>query len=110
MHDLDLSDQRFIGLLPSAWGATMPSIQHGAYERAIAVDSSFVEAYNNLGQLYKGQERYAEAIELYKKAIALKADFPAAYVNLGRLFLQQFGEQQQYSAYARERLQVLAGP
>lgn len=97
-----------------------------AYEQAIAADSAFVQAYNNLGQLYKDQERDEEAIALLRRAIAIRGDFAEAYINLGglyqirgdieaetlvwRKFLEQFGEQQEYSAHAQDRLLALGEP
>ena len=91
-----------------------------SYERAVAVDSSFVEAYNNLGQVYKAQGHSEKAIEVFRRAIAVRSDFSGAYVNLARVYQtegrrqeevdiwrsysDQFEPTEKYSAYARERL------
>ncbi|MEC8645930.1 MAG: tetratricopeptide repeat protein, partial [Candidatus Latescibacterota bacterium] len=95
-----------------------------SYERAFAVDSSFVEAYNNLGQVHKAQGRNEKAIEVFRRAIAVQRDFSGAYVNLARVYQtegkrqeeaelwrsysNQFEPTEKYSAYARERLLDLA--
>ena len=96
-----------------------------AYELAIDADTLFAQAYNNLGQLLKTRQEDERAVALFRQAIALKPDLAEAYVNLAgvykdqltadeaavwRMFLQQFGDEQQYSQHARERLQVLETP
>ncbi len=50
------------------------------------------DAYNNLGQRYQEQGKYAEAIEEFKKALALNPNFPSALNNIGVCYgrLKQF--------------------
>ena len=96
-----------------------------AYELAIAADTLFAQAYNNLGQLLKMRRADERAVGFFRQAIAIKPDLAEAYVNLAgvykdqltdeeaavwRMFLEQFGDGQQYSQHARERLQILATP
>lgn len=70
------------------------------FEAAVAADSSFVEAYVNLGALWddradmmatrKDRElRIATAKEMYEKALALKPHDEKARCNLGSLYKRQ---------------------
>lgn len=54
-----------------------------AYRRAIALDSTYVYAQVNLGQLFGLQGRYVEALDVLKKAAALEPENPALLNNLG---------------------------
>jgi hypothetical protein len=49
------------------------------------------QAWMNLGNTFKKQERFKEAIDSYRKAIDLKPDFADAYFNLGSV-LKEEGE------------------
>lgn len=57
------------------------------YKQAIKSKHDLVEAYNNLGVIYRKREMMAAAEHFYKKAIALKPDFAEAHNNLGDLYL-----------------------
>jgi len=70
--------------------------QQAYYERAmeenkqvLTVDSTYKEALNNLGSLYRvlGREQAAEIIFL--KSIAAHPDYATTYFNLGSLYAQQ---------------------
>ncbi|MEO9028848.1 MAG: tetratricopeptide repeat protein [Ktedonobacteraceae bacterium] len=54
-----------------------------AYNRAIALDPNFANAYNNKGAALNGLKRYEEALDAYNRAIALDPNFANAYHNKG---------------------------
>ena len=58
-------------------------------KQVLAVDSTYKEALNNLGSVYRalGQDQAAENIFL--KSIAAHPDYAIAYFNLGGLYAQQ---------------------
>ncbi len=56
-----------------------------AFEQAIAIDPSFVEAVYNLGRTFEAMGRYDEAREQYKMALKLKTNYPLAIDGLNRL-------------------------
>jgi tetratricopeptide (TPR) repeat protein len=62
----------------------------GAFQRAIAIDSTFKEAYYNLA-FYKNTERLKKAEVLYEKAVRLDPDDSVAHARLG-LYLKQIGK------------------
>lgn len=51
------------------------------FKGALELDSTFAEAWNNLGTLYFNQQRYEQAIEQYNQAITRKPDYWAAWLN-----------------------------
>ncbi len=55
----------------------------GEFKRAIAIDSTYAEPYNNLGNALLALGRKAEALESYQKSVLLAPDNPEARVNLG---------------------------
>ncbi|NOX85232.1 MAG: tetratricopeptide repeat protein [Chlorobi bacterium] len=63
-----------------------------AFEQAIAIDPSFVEAVYNLGRTFEAMGRYDEAREQYKTALKLKTNYPLAIDGLNRLDSIQFPE------------------
>lgn len=58
------------------------------FEKAVRVDPSYSEAYNNLGVAHEKLGRYEAAISFYKKAVAnlLYATPEKAYVNMGNSY------------------------
>ena len=52
-------------------------------KRPLNFKSDYVEAYNNLGNVYKEMEEYNQAISVYEKAIELNPEYYEAYNNLG---------------------------
>lgn len=58
------------------------------YKKVIAFDPRNVESLNNLGVIYMGRKRLAEALELFVKAIAAKEDYVDPYYNLACLYAQ----------------------
>ena len=65
-----------------------------AYERAIARDATFAEAWLNLGAVREGMNRIAEAIGCYRHALQSRPDYPEALHNLAALLTRRgdFGE------------------
>lgn len=61
-----------------------------AFEQAIAIDPSFVEAVYNLGRTFEAMQRYKEAREQYKMALKLKTNYPLAIDGLNRLDAIQY--------------------
>lgn len=55
-----------------------------AYQRAIEIKPTLIEAHHNLGTIYVIQGKLAEAIVAYKRVIQLRPDMAEAYVDLGR--------------------------
>jgi len=51
------------------------------YKGALALDSCFAYAWNNLGTLYFGQQRYEAAIEQYTRALECKPNYWEAWLN-----------------------------
>ena len=56
-----------------------------AYQRAIALNPTHANAYNNLGVLLRGTGKPVEAEAAYRKAIDIEPQFIDAYHNLGVL-------------------------
>lgn len=56
------------------------------YKRAIEIDLTYSDAYNNLGYTYNDLEMHNEAILAYKKAIAINHKNSAYYNNLGSTY------------------------
>lgn len=60
-----------------------------ALKRAIRMDKSYSEAYNNLGVIYHLKKKYGNAIKNYKKAIALNEASASFHSNLGTTYLEK---------------------
>ncbi len=58
------------------------------FERAINVDRSYSEAFNNLGYAFEKMERFDDAVTAYKSAISnpLYRSAEKAFNNLGRVY------------------------
>lgn len=59
-----------------------------AYEKAIALDDKYYQAYYNLGDYYFEIKEYDKAIDYLEKAINAKKDFHYGYYNLGCVYLK----------------------
>jgi tetratricopeptide (TPR) repeat protein len=57
------------------------------YQKAIAIDPSHVDAYNNIGAAYADLKDYAEAIRCYQKAITIDPNHAAAHYNMGNAYI-----------------------
>jgi len=56
------------------------------YQRAIKLDSTYVQAYLNLGVVYTEKGMYDQAIEAYKKILRYIPYHTKAYYNLGYVY------------------------
>lgn len=68
-----------------AQGSYLADAEHHLLQ-AVAVDSMYVDAYNNLGKLYADTQRFEEAVSIYEKALTLpltEEQKPKVYLNLG---------------------------
>jgi len=59
-----------------------------SFEKAIALNPNYVEAYYNLGAAYQQIHKLENAAESYEKAISLKHAYPEAHNNLGIIMLE----------------------
>ncbi len=66
------------------------------FQKAIKLDPAYMEAYFNMGLVYRNMERYAESIEMYQKALGMSggsktlmakifSEIGANYVFLGNM-------------------------
>ncbi len=58
------------------------------YQEAIRQDPTMVEAYFDLGNLYKEAGMVPEALKMYQRAIVVDPGFKDAYLELGVIFVQ----------------------
>ena len=59
------------------------------YDKALALNSQVVEAYNGIGMAFVMLERYSDAIAAQNKALTIKPDFAEAHAGLGLVYLMQ---------------------
>ena len=59
------------------------------FEKALAVDESYVQAYNNLGTIYREMGDLDRAIEYYQLALRYDEDYATAHHNLGVVYKQK---------------------
>ena len=76
-----------------------------AYQRAIAINPNFAEAYCNLGSALVEQKQSDAAITAYRQAIAIRPDLALAHHNLGKVFYDT-GDLDQAIAANRRALQI----
>ena len=57
-----------------------------SYKRAIEITPNYLDAYNNLGNIYKDLGRINEAIDSYEWAISYGPEYVIAYINLALLY------------------------
>ncbi len=57
-----------------------------AFEKAVACDPEYAEAFNNLGLAYTELDRPEDAVHAFEKALSLRPDLGEAYNNLGLLY------------------------
>ena len=69
------------------------------YEKAIEINSNFLDAHCNLGALYQQQKDYDKAITHYNKAITIDPNDCFAYHNLASTYqiLRDFDKALQYA-------------
>ena len=61
-----------------------------SYNRAIKINPSYAEAFNNRGNVFKEQGHLEQAIDSYEKAVLHKSDYAEAHGNHG-IALKQLG-------------------
>src|SRR5271163_4819653 len=79
------------------------------FRRALALDSGFVDACNNLGTALRVQGRDDEAEASFRGALALRSDYAPAHYNLG-LALAKQGELDAAVASFRMALSIQSEP
>lgn len=57
-----------------------------AWEKALKLDPTMVNAYEKLGKAYYTQGRFDKAGEIYRKELELKPDDPMIYYSLGVIY------------------------
>jgi tetratricopeptide (TPR) repeat protein len=60
-----------------------------AFEKAVAMDSTFFKAMVNLGLMYDEQQMYPKAIETFEQAAQLQPKNPDAWSHLGNTYYSQ---------------------
>ena len=58
------------------------------FKKSIEINPRYIEAINNLGNLYFNLERFKEALETYSKAIEINPEFSESYSNRSNTFLK----------------------
>ena len=64
---------------------TLRAIQ--AYQKAIELNPTYIEAYNNLGIIYQETGDLDRALQVYQKATEINPQYEKAYNNMGILLL-----------------------
>jgi predicted O-linked N-acetylglucosamine transferase (SPINDLY family) len=59
-----------------------------SYDKALALNPDFIDAYNNRGNALKDLGRYEESLLSYEKALALKPDYFLVYSNRGNVLIE----------------------
>ncbi|NET28212.1 glycosyltransferase family 41 protein [Okeania sp. SIO1I7] len=60
-----------------------------SYQQAIKLDTNFIDAYNNLGNILKTKGEFEQAETIYRQAISINPNHWGSYLNLGNLMLEQ---------------------
>lgn len=71
----------------------------GLYQRAVAADPGYMDAYYNLGDQYARVGRFPEAVESYKKALEIDPKFKDAHCGLGDVYVEVGDQRQAIFAY-----------
>ncbi|MFC1525217.1 tetratricopeptide repeat protein [Candidatus Latescibacterota bacterium] len=71
------------------------------YEQAIAADSGFVRAYNNLGNALLRSRQVDRALDTFRRAIAIDSTYALAHNGLGNALLVHGDPQGAVEAYRR---------
>ncbi len=72
-----------------------------AYQKAIALDPTYVEAYNNLGITYQELGDSTLAFEAYQKSIEINPQYEKGHNNLGILLYQKGREEEAIEAFQK---------
>jgi len=65
--------------------ADLPKVEQ-LLKIAESLDPRFYEAHYQMGVLYQGEQRYAEAVKEFKETVALRPDFPKARYRLALMY------------------------
>jgi tetratricopeptide (TPR) repeat protein len=75
------------------------------FQKALALDPTFVAAYNHLGKSYAILNEYGQAEEAFKKVIQLAPEVDEGYMNLGILY-ELRGDIPQAAGYLKRALAI----
>lgn len=79
-----LDDASTWALLGTALRTRDPAASEDALKRALARDPRFVDAHFHLGNLYREQRRFADAVTAYEKTLSLLPGHASIINNLGQ--------------------------
>jgi len=79
--------------------------QRGDYlvSQGIEINPRYSYAYNNLGNIYKNQRNYEEAIKCYKKAVEFLSTYTLALANMGVCYLKIKNYREAFNALERAK-------
>ncbi|MFC1516974.1 tetratricopeptide repeat protein [Candidatus Margulisiibacteriota bacterium] len=59
------------------------------YEKVLEIEPKFVEAYFNMGDIWRQKGRIDKTIEMYEKIISVNPTFKNVHLSLGRIYYSQ---------------------
>lgn len=74
-----------------------------AYKKAISINGDFVEAHNNLGNVFLDSGKPKKALDAYRAAVKLLPDHPMLLANVGNAF-HNLGENEQALSWLNKAL------
>ena len=72
-----------------------------AFQRVIAIQPHYAEAYNNMGNVLRDQGKLEKAMAYYQKALSLKSDYPEARYNVGVILQDQNKFEEAIASYQK---------
>lgn len=75
------------------------------YQKAFSIDSSYVEACNDIGVVYEAMGNTEEAVKMYKKSLEINPNYLPAYTNLA-FFYEKKGDIDNATYYWRKRYEL----
>ena len=69
------------------------------YQRAVKLNPSYAEAFNNLGTAFYAAKSWGNAVKNYRRALQLKPDTAPVWTNLGMAYLHQKKYDEAIGAY-----------
>ena len=82
-------------------GLGQPGLSIDAYNKALAIEPDYADAYYNMGMARQRQGKLEEAIKAYNKAIDINPDYADAYNNMGVVLQDQGKQEEAVEAYIR---------
>lgn len=73
------------------------------YQKAIEANHRYSYAFNNLGNIYKNESNYEEAIKNYKQAIRYNSTYTLALANMGVCYLKIDNFREAFNALERAK-------